>query len=206
MYTPTHFNESRAEVLQALIASHRLATIVEAVDGELVANHIPLIYDASRKVLQGHVARANPLWKTAHAQRVLAIFQGPQTYITPAWYPSKQVHGKVVPTWNYCVVHAHGTLTAIEDAAWLMPHLHEMTNANEATQPTPWAVDDAPAEFVEATMRGIVGIEIAISRMEGKWKVSQNKPAAERGGVVAGLRGAAQPDALQMAAIIAQHG
>jgi transcriptional regulator len=205
MYTPAHFAETRDEVLQALIATHRLATIVEVIDGAPVANHIPLLYrqlTPTSAVLQGHIARANPLWQTAHERGVLAIFQGPQAYITPSWYPAKKEHGKVVPTWNYCVVHVHGVLRAVEDPTWLHAHLRQMTDENEAPLPARWAVDDAPADFVNATMRGIVGIEIAVTRIQGKWKMSQNKSAADRRGIIEGLQQQPTAAALEVAALV----
>jgi transcriptional regulator len=137
--------------------------------------------------MRGHVARANPLWSAAHEQPVLAVFQGPHAYISPSWYASKAEHGKVVPTWNYAVVHAHGVLKAIDDFAWFHTHASAMTDRNEASVGKSWKVTDAPADFIRNTAKAIVGIEIAVNRIEGKWKVSQNRSAADRAGVAVGL-------------------
>lgn len=190
MYTPAHFAETRIEVMQQLMQSHRLATIVHHGDGgRLDANHIPLLIDPSRGrfgTLVGHVARANPLWREATSE-VLVIFQGPQAYITPSWYVGKQTHGKVVPTWNYAVVHAHGRLRAIDDPDWLRNHVTTMTAANEAARTAPWQVGDAPADYIATMLQAIVGIEIEITALTGKWKVSQNRSAEDRAGVAAGL-------------------
>jgi transcriptional regulator len=134
----------------------------------------------------GHVARANPIWKNADAD-VLVIFQGQQAYITPSWYASKKEHGKVVPTWNYVVVHAHGKLRVIDDSQWLMQHLNLATDTHEAAETHPWKVSDAPADFMTSTMKAIVGIEIDITKLECKWKVSQNRSNADRIGVADGL-------------------
>ncbi len=190
MYLPDHFAETRQDVLLSLIAAHRLATIVRQDPDGLVADHIPLIIYQRGDLLslRGHVARANPLWRLADGKDVLVVFQGPQTYISPGWYPSKAEHGKVVPTWNYAVVHASGRLVAIDDTSWLHGHANELTDANEARFKKAWKVSDAPAAYIEATARAIVGIEITVTRMTGKWKVSQNRSAADRAGVASGLR------------------
>jgi transcriptional regulator len=175
MYQPPHFREERVDVLHALIRSHPLATIVTHVDGRLDANHIPMLMDPERNVLLAHVARGNDL-VAGRAGEVLAVFQGPEAYVTPSWYAAKREHGKVVPTWNYAVVHAHGRLRIIDDVAWLRDQIERLTH-----------VTDAPEPFIQAQMRGIVGLEIEIARLEGKWKVSQNRPEADRAGVVEGL-------------------
>jgi len=158
----------------------------------LVANHIPFILDAEAGALgtlRGHVARANGQGRDVRRDiDALVIFQGPQSYITPSWYATKQETGKVVPTWNYAVVHAYGVLRAIEDGDWLKDQIERLTASQEGVRAEPWAVSDAPGGFIEAMMKAIVGIEIGITRLEGKWKVSQNRPAADRQGVVDGLR------------------
>jgi len=199
MYLPAHFAESRPEVLRALMAAHPLAAVVVQAGGELLANHLPLMFehgagaDAEPGVLRGHVARANPLWScVADGQPVLAIFQGPQAYISPNWYPTKQEHGKVVPTWNYCTVHVHGSLHVHDDVDWVHDLVSRLTDRHEASQARPWAAQDAPADYLQALLRNIVGIEIRITRLEGKWKMSQNQPAANRLGAQAGLRSSAQ--------------
>jgi len=191
MYLPSVFEEARPGVLAQLIRSHPLSTFVVHADGELVANHIPLILDTAagtHGVLRGHVARANSVWKFLNgAADAVAIFQGPQAYISPNWYPSKQADGKVVPTWNYAVVHAHGRPRAIEDREWLRALVVELTALHEAPLPAPWQVSDAPAPYIDQMLNGIVDIEMPIARLQGKWKVSQNRSTEDRGGVVNGL-------------------
>jgi len=214
MYLPGHFAETRVEVLGALMRSHPLATLVTLTARGLVANHIPLhlrepAADAAPGtwgVLLGHVARANPLWhETLEGSEVLAVFQGPQHYISPGWYPSKQEHGKVVPTWNYCCVHAHGRLQAHDDRAWIRAQVGELTTHHESTQARPWAVEDAPEDYVQTMLGQIVGIEIAITRIEGKWKASQNHPAPNRAGVMAGLGALGDDSAAAMAALVRER-
>jgi len=204
MYLPDHFAETRPAVLHQLIATHRLATIARNGPAGLVADHIPLMLHTTNRgsVLRGHVARANPLWRDGHEQLVLAIFQGPQAYISPSWYASKAEHGKVVPTWNYAIVHATGRLTAIDDLTWLRAHVAEMTDANEARFSAPWKVTDAPADYIQATARAIVGIEIQAVTLVGKWKVSQNRSAADRDGVIRGLRDDSPTGAADMATLV----
>jgi transcriptional regulator len=181
--------------------AHPLAALVTQQDGELTADHLPLEYDGAAGVLRGHVARANPLWRAAAGQRVLAVFQGPQAYITPSWYPSKAATHKVVPTWNYTVVHAHGVLRAFDEAPWLHALVSRLTDHHESSRAEPWAVGDAPADYVQQMLRAIVGIEIAVDRLVGKWKISQNRTLADRQGVVAGLIGGAD-EAQAMAELI----
>jgi transcriptional regulator len=190
MYLPTHFAETRAEVLQDLIRTHPLATLVHLGTDGLAADHIPLMLHQATDgqiTMRGHVARANPIWSAANGKAVLAVFQGPHAYISPSWYASKAEHGKVVPTWNYAVVHVHGVLTAIDDFAWFHAHASAMTERNEASVGKSWKVTDAPDDYIRNTARAIVGIEIAVERIEGKWKMSQNRSAADQAGVAAGL-------------------
>lgn len=193
MYTPKHFEETRAEVLHELIRAQPLGLLVTMSDAGLQANPIPFILDADPAggpgILRAHVARANPLWRDTRADvESLVVFQGPQAYISPGWYPSKREHGKAVPTWNYIAVQARGTLRAIDDAAWLREFVTRLTTRHEAAQAEPWAVTDAPPDFVDTMLRAIVGIELTLTALTGKWKVSQNRPAADRAGVAAGLR------------------
>jgi transcriptional regulator len=183
----------------ALIDDHALgAWVVTGKDG-LVANHLPFLLDRGRGphgTLVGHVARANPVWRMLDAQAAsLVMFQGPQSYITPNWYPGKAEHGKVVPTWDYAVVHAHGPARAIDDPAWLMDMLDRLTNPQEAAQPAPWRVADAPPDFIDKLLRAIVGIEIPIERFEAKLKASQDEAVQDRLGTVEGLRGLVRPNA-----------
>jgi len=165
------------------------------------ANHLPLLVleeSDGRIVLQGHVARANTFWKDAQDSSVLAIFQAAQAYISPGWYPSKKEHGKVVPTWNYCVVHAHGDTKMVHDDAWKLAFLTKLTAQQESKSAAPWAVSDAPPEYTERMLRGIVGFEINVTQLVGKSKVSQNKSLADRQGVRAGLaqEGITNPEGL----------
>jgi transcriptional regulator len=192
MYRPPAFREDRLDVLHALMQSHRLATLVTHGADGLNANLIPFTLDANRGdkgVLRAHMARANDqLAALRGAEEALVIFQGPEAYITPSWYAAKREHGKVVPTWNYVVVQAWGAPQVIDDADWLRVQINELTRAQEGARTEPWQVTDAPADFVAAQIRAIAGIEIPILRIEGKWKVSQNRPEADRRTVVAGLR------------------
>jgi transcriptional regulator len=187
MYLPQHFEQADPEALAALMREFPLAALVTVQDGVPTADHIPMEYDAASRMLRGHVARANPLWRVADGQQVVAIFNGPQAYVSPSWYPSKAATHKVVPTWNYTVVHAHGVLRAVDDAPWLRALVGHLTQHHEAPRALPWAVDDAPADFVQQLLRAIVGIEIPVSRLLGKWKISQNRSEADRLGVAQGL-------------------
>ena len=197
MYDVEAFREERIEVLHALIQAYPLATLVTRMTTGaqgLEANHIPLLFDPEpgpdRKfgTLRGHVARANPVWRTFNADtEVLAVFQGPQGYITPSWYLGKAQHGKVVPTWNYAVVHAHGPLKIIDDAEWLRKLVTRLTKSQESPREKPWQVTDAPADYIDTMLNAIVGIEIPVSRLQGKWKMSQNRLPQDRDGVVEGL-------------------
>jgi len=190
MYLPAHFEQTDPAALQALMREHPLATLVSGAPDGLTADHVPLEYDArvgEHGALHGHVARANPLWRHAAGSPVLAIFSGPQAYVSPSWYPSKAATHKVVPTWNYTVVHAHGVLEAVDDAPWLRALVGRLTSHHEAAQTAPWAVDDAPADFIQQMLRAIVGIRIPITRLVGKCKLSQNRDAADRLGVARGL-------------------
>lgn len=206
MYIPSHFEESRIDILYDLIRTHPLATLVTMSAGGINANHIPLhlsVEPGGKNILRGHVARANPIWSDLVGNvEALAIFHGPNTYISPSWYPAKQEHGKAVPTWNYTAVHAYGTLRIIDNPAWLRSQLEMLTAQHEAAFDTPWRIDDAPPEFIDRMLGAIVGIEIAITKLSGKWKVSQNQPAANREGVIQGLQGNGSDHAIDMAALV----
>lgn len=209
MYQPPHFREDRLEVQHGLMRAHPLGLLITSGPGGLQANPIPfLVYaDASTHgTLRAHLARGNPQWRElAAVEQCLVVFQGPQEYVSPSWYPTKRETGKVVPTWNYVTVHAWGRPQVIDDAAWLRRQLDDLTLLKEGVRPAPWTVDDAPAQYVMAQMKGIIGVELPIARIEGKWKVSQNRPEPDRAGVVAGLRqeGVA---AAPMAALVAERG
>jgi transcriptional regulator len=208
MYQPKHFDVTDTAAMHALIEAHPFGAWATTLDGVLELNHIPFLLDRTRGphgTLVGHVARANAVWQRAGAS--IVAFQGPQAYVSPNWYPSKHAHGKAVPTWNYAVVQAHGQPRAIEDKAALLQIVTRLTQTHEASQALPWAVSDAPADYIEAMLGAIVGIEIPIERLVGKWKVSQNRAAADAQGVVAGLggvQGAHEADARAMAALMQQ--
>ena len=206
VYTPDSHEETNVLVLQALIQAHPLGTWATQGDGELIVNHIPFLLGPSRGelgTLTGHVARANDVWRSfSKTVPSIVVFQGPAAYITPSWYPSKRDHGKAVPTWNYVVVHAQGLPRVFDDRARLLEHLNELTNVHEARQPMPWKLADAPAAYTERLIEHIVGIEIPIDRLVGKWKVSQNRPQADRLGVVAGLLAKEDTESAKMAALV----
>lgn len=213
MYLPAHFEETDSAALHALIRAHPLgAWVVQSGDAGLAANHIPFLLEAQRGAfgtLVGHVARANPVWHALDGgggADSLVMFQGPQSYVSPSWYASKREHGKVVPTWNYAVVHAHGAARAIHDRQWLLDLVTRLTAEHEAaTGPEPWQVADAPRDYIEHMLDAIVGVEIPIARLIGKWKVSQNRAQADRQGVAAGLLAHRKNDdeAAAMAALVA---
>ena len=191
MYVPPHFHEQRVEVLHRLIREHPLAALVTLGGDGLSADHIPFEVDADPApfgTLRGHVARANPVWRSfSQAVESLVIFGGPQAYVSPSWYPSKSETGEVVPTYNYVVVHAYGPLTIVHDRAWLRGLVNRLTKRFEAGRKPPWRVTDAPAPFIENQLGAIVGIEIPISRLIGKVKVSQNRARVDREGAARGL-------------------
>jgi transcriptional regulator len=206
MYIPSQFSETRVEVLHELIRAHPFGTVVTLTDAGLEANHVPFVLEPSPQplgTLRGHVARANPLWREFRPEiEALVIFQGPHAYVSPGWYPTKQETGKVVPTWNYAVVHARGPLRVVEDAAWLRDQIEALTDRQEAGRDERWRVSDAPADFIDRMMGAIVGIEISVESLVGKWKVSQNRPAVDREGVIDGLTGAGTDEALAMARLV----
>lgn len=206
MYRVEAFREERIDVLHTLIRAHPLAVLVTVSSGSPEANHIPLLIDplpSPQGTLRGHVARANPLWKQQHDGEALAVFQGPQVYVTPSWYPEKRETGKVVPTWNYVVVHVRGPLIIHDDRDWLRDLVSRLTDQQEAVMPQPWAVSDAPADYLERMLGAIVGIEIPIRQIEGKWKTSQNRNDRDRSGVADGLAQSADPQVRAMAGLVA---
>ncbi|MBL8339407.1 MAG: FMN-binding negative transcriptional regulator [Rhodoferax sp.] len=207
MYIPALHRAPDDAALRALIARHPLATWVCQADGALVVNQVPFVLDPGsgpQGRLLGHVARGNRVWRQLGTGiPAVAVFQGPQAYITPGWYPGKQAHGRVVPTWNYTVVHAHGMARVIDDAAAVLDLLHRLTDANEATLPRPWHVDEAPADYIAQLMASIVGIEITIDRLEGKWKLSQDEAPEDRAGTVRGLQACPGEVAQDLARLVA---
>lgn len=196
MYVPARFRESRLERLHELIRRHPLGLLVTHGDAGIEASPVPfLLYadEGSHGVLRAHMARANPHWRSLARAECLVVFQGPAGYVTPSWYPSKAKSHKAVPTWNYATVQARGEATVTDDAGWLRRQLDDLTAFHEKPRPEPWTVDDAPTDFLAQQMKAIVGLEIPISRIEGKWKMSQNRDDADRAGVVAGMRADGDP-------------
>lgn len=207
MYLPHHFEETRKEILYDLMRAHPFATLTTITANEITANHIPLLFREKASgldILEGHIARANPLWKSTDAENALVIFQGPHGYITPNWYPTKQVAGKVVPTWNYAIVHAKVRLRFVDDADWLKTHLEKLTASQESNLPTPWSFSDAPQEYTDRLITALIGIELDITELTGKWKMSQNQPLENQQGIVNGLAERNTTDDHKMAEIIAK--
>jgi transcriptional regulator len=194
LYVPEHFRETRIDVLRALIEQYSLGTLVAVTPEGISANHIPmqlLPAPDGAQLLRGHIARANPLWRQLEAgASVLAIFIGPDHYVSPSWYPSKHEHGKAVPTWNYATVHVKGRIRFIEDRGWLYSLVESLTDQHEQGNINRWRISDAPADFIEGMLRAIVGFEIEVVGIEGKFKASQNRSAADRAGVADALRAA----------------
>jgi transcriptional regulator len=206
MYIPPAFNEERLDVQHALIRAHPLGLLISAGDEELLASPLPfhLVTDVSPfGTLQGHLARGNPHWKSLDGRDALVVFQGVESYISPSWYESKREHGKVVPTWNYAMVQARGRVRVIDDAEWLRVQIGRLTNDHEGERAHPWHVTDAPDAFIDAQVKGIVGLEIVIRHIEGKWKVSQNRPPADRATVATRLEVEGKPD---MSALVKRYG
>lgn len=208
MYLPSSFREDRSEVQFDLIRSHPLGLLISAGAGGLMANAVPFTAypDEGAGVLRVHTARANPQWQElAGVAECLVVFQGPQAYISPSWYPSKTENHKTVPTWNYATVHVWGRPTIHEDAAWLRRQIDDLTAAHEGKRPQPWKISDAPADFIAAQLKAIVGIEIAITRIEAKWKMSQNRNEADRQGVAEGLRAEGGAEQAEVARLVAER-
>lgn len=214
MYVPRTNAEDRPEVLAAFMRAHPFATLVSVgPSGELWATHLPVVYDPARGprgTIEGHVARANPHHRLVRAaaeqeaapRESLVIFTGPDAYVTPSWYPSKAVDGRVVPTWNYIAVHAYGSLMLREDPDWLLAHVTRLTTRSEAGRPGRWEVSDAPEEYVARELRAIVGFELQVTRIEGRWKMSQNRSSEDIDGVVQGLGASERPLDREVGAIV----
>ncbi len=202
MYIPKQHEETRVEVMHALIASQPLGTWTVLGQGELITNHLPFQIDPHSGplgTLRGHIARANPVWQAPPTHVLSSVaFHGPQAYISPSWYPSKEEHGRAVPTWNYVVVHAAGTPRFIEDRDWLIDQVSKLTDAHESNRLPPWSVADAPADYIDKMLAAIIGVEIPIERLTGKWKISQNRPLEDQLGVIEGLH---KQNEMQSAAI-----
>ena len=192
MYLPAHFEQNDPVALHSLMAAHPLATLVGQTAGALRIEHLPLHWHAGGAHLPagliGHVARANPVWRDLpEGSPVTAVFHGPQAYVSPSWYPSKREHGKVVPTWNYAVVHVEGRIHWTESPESMRAILDALTGSQESPRDHPWAVDDAPADYTTMMMRAVVGLRIEVESMQGKFKLSQNRNSTDRDGVIEGL-------------------
>jgi transcriptional regulator len=208
MYLQDQFRVEDLPQMHALMRARPFAALVSAGSAGLFASHLPTVLkdDGPYGVIECHLARANPHCKDlAEGNEALMIFQGPDGYITPGWYPSKAQHGKVVPTWNFAVVHAYGRPEVMQDKDWLRRHVGELTAQQEKDEATPWALSDAPDSYIEVMLRGIVGFRFAIMRLEGKWKMSQNREMQDRAGVVRGLGQRGGVDDLEMAELVARH-
>jgi transcriptional regulator len=213
MYQPPHHVETDLGVLHALIKTHPLGLLISAGPEGPVANPLPFLLDqgvGQNGRLRAHLARANPQWRLIAdnpEMPVLVVFQGADSYITPSWYETKRETGKVVPTWNYAIVQARGTARTVEDSGWIAGQIAELTAMQEAPRPEPWQVSDAPEAYIASQIKGIVGLEIDIAAISGKWKVSQNRPVADRAGVAEGLESAADDSASQeMAQLVRRYG
>ena len=209
MYTPTHFQETDLQTQLELIRQHPLGALVTHGEHGLDANHIPFIVLAPTSEfplgrIQAHVAKNNPVWEQTNGE-VMVLFQGPHAYISPSWYEDKKKHGKVVPTYNYAVVHVHGAMRVLNTPDELLPFLHTLTNQFESTSATPWRVDDAPPAYINDMMQAIVGIEIAISKIHGKWKLCQDDSSQDRMNIAQGLAEQDHEPSKQMATLMEER-
>lgn len=208
MYRPSLFREDRPEILQAFIRSHPLGLLISVAASGLNANLLPFhlrpAVGGQHDTLQAHMARANPQWRELHDEEVLVVFRGPDAYVSPSLYPTKRETGRVVPTWNYVMVQARGRARIMDDSEWLARHLEALTASQEATRPEPWSPTDAPADYIEERMRAIIGIEIDVDGLEGKWKVSQNQPDANQIAVAAAFD--QDPMTREMAELVRRRG
>ena len=208
MYVPPAFKDDDLDSIRSIIRDARLASLVTATAEGPIATPLPFFLEESEGeygTLYGHLARANPQWKLPPVGEALAIFNGPEAYVTPSWYATKQETGKVVPTWNYIAVHAYAALRRRDDPEFLRPHLEALTRKHESSRPRPWHVSDAPADFIDQQMKAIVGVELRIDRLEGKWKMSQNRSSTDIDGVVEGLGASPAPRDQAVASIVQQR-
>jgi transcriptional regulator len=208
MYQPDDFRVEDVSEMHALMRARPFAALVSSGSTGLYASHLPTVLkdEGPYGVIECHLARPNPHWKElAEGNEALMIFQGPEGYITPNWYPSKAQHGKAVPTWNFAVVHAYGRPEVMKDKDWLLQHVTELTAQQESSEAKPWTPSDAPATYIEIMLRGIVGFRFAITRLEGKWKMSQNREVQDRVGVVKGLSARAAGDDLEIAEVVSRR-
>jgi transcriptional regulator len=208
VYIPRANKEDRIPVLHKLMEDHPFASLITMGSSGLFASHIPMVLEQNGAIgrLRGHISRANTQWRDyTPSVEALSIFSGPQHYITPSWYPEKEETGKVVPTWNYVVVHAYGYLKVVEDDEWLIAHLGSLTAIHEAESAVPWKIGDAPADYIASQRKGIVGLEMEIRRLEGKWKLSQNRSQRDRSGVARGLGELNTTESLTMKTLVEEQ-
>ena len=208
MYVPDHFRVDDLKEMHALMRGRPFATLVSGQPNGLFASHLPTVLkdEGAYGVIECHLARANPHCRElAEAAEALMIFHGPEAYVTPNWYPSKAQHGKVVPTWNFAAVHAYGRPEVMQEPDWLLRHVTELTAQQESGESRPWLLSDAPARFIEVMLRGIVGFRFPIARLEGKWKMSQNREMQDRAAVVTGLKGRGEGEDLAVADEVAHR-
>jgi len=209
LHIPKSNQETNISTLHSVIKENPFAAWTTISEGKITANHIPFVLDENKGefgTLTGHVARANPIWKTFSKDlESVIIFQGDHSYITPSWYPTKKEHGKAVPTWNYAVVHAYGNPNVIEDREWLLTHVNELTDTHESNQKQPWKVSDAPDEYINKLVKAIVGIEIPINRLVGKIKLGQNRSKSDQLGMVEGLSNEDSSQARSLANMLNYH-
>tara|TARA_R110000737_G_scaffold141158_1_gene171960 strand:- start:276 stop:917 length:642 start_codon:yes stop_codon:yes gene_type:complete len=208
MYRPKKFQQSDSTALKALIAQYPFATLISCSELGIEANHIPLMLQQvdGKDVLQGHIAKANPLWQSkAETAEVLVVFNGPNCYISPNYYPTKMLTGKAVPTWNYIAVHVKGLISFIHDNRWNLNLLNSLTHHHEAQQPEPWSIEDAPREYIAKMLPAIVGIEIDITSITGKWKLSQNQAEINKQGIISALSGSSENHAQKIAEWLENH-
>lgn len=209
MYLPAAFRQDDLTELHAQIQANPFALLASTGSGGMQASHLPLLLEPEEGefgTLYGHFARANPHWRELHGAEALAVFSGPDAYVSPNWYPSKAEHGKVVPTWNYIAVHARGPVELIEEPERLLQIVSRLSDRHEAARPQPWAVSDAPRDYLDGMLRAIVGFALPIRRLEGKWKLSQNRSAADQAGVRDGLAASPHPREQALAAHMTQEG
>ncbi|MEO2280149.1 FMN-binding negative transcriptional regulator [Pseudoalteromonas pernae] len=208
MHIPRKFKQQNIEELIALMRQHPFANVIVHGSAGLEAHHLPLLLNETdgRYYLQGHIAKANPLWKNmVDGDNCLVVFNGPHSYISPNYYPTKAENGKAVPTWNYVAVHAKGAMRFVHDAAWIFNAIDSLTNEQERNQPKPWSITDAPRDYIDRMLPALVGINIEVSQLEGQWKLSQNQPEVNQQGVVTRLSELSEDGAQTVAKLVQQH-
>ncbi|WP_085298748.1 FMN-binding negative transcriptional regulator [Cognaticolwellia mytili] len=208
MYIPNKFKQSDAAALKTLMVDYPFATLIGTSELGLEVNHIPLMFKQvdGKDKLQGHIAKANPLWKSiADKAEVLVVFNGPNCYISPNFYPTKMATGKAVPTWNYVAVHVKGHISFVHDNTWNLNLLDRLTTHHEALQPKPWSIEDAPKQYIAKMLPAVVGIDIDITSITGKWKVSQNQPTINKQGIFNALSGENESHALKIAEFLKSY-